>query len=56
MTTAPNVMGEIIPALSIQVPARMSVRMLDEFEEDYKILQALRPELKDAPVLRADGR
>ncbi|WP_156909435.1 hypothetical protein [Ottowia thiooxydans] len=56
MTTAPNVIGEIIPALSMQVPARMSVRLLDEFEEDNKILITMRPELKAAPVLLPAGR
>lgn len=56
MTAGPNVIGEIIPALSMQVPSRMSVRLLDEFEEDNKILITMRPELKAASVLRPGGR
>jgi hypothetical protein len=56
MTTGPNVISEIIPALSMQVPSRMSVRLLDEFEEDHKILITMRPELKAASVLRPGGR
>jgi hypothetical protein len=56
MTTGPNVIGQIIPALSMRVPSRMSVRFLDEFEEDNQILMKTRPELKAAPVLRPRGR
>lgn len=54
--TASNVLGEIIPALSIQVPSRMSVRVLDEFEADNKLLTNLRPELQNASVLRPIAR
>lgn len=52
MTTGPNVIGALIPALSVQVPSRMNVRVLDEFEEDNKILLTLRPELRVASVLK----
>jgi hypothetical protein len=52
MTTSPNAIGKIIPALSMQVPSEMSVQLLNEFEEDNKILTTLRPELKTAPVLQ----
>lgn len=52
MTTGPNVIGALIPALSVQVPSRMNVRVLDEFEEDNKILLTLRPELRVASVIK----
>lgn len=56
MTTGPNVIGEVIPALSRQVPSAMNVRLLDEFEEDNRLLLNLRPELRAAPVLRPLAR
>lgn len=56
MTTGSNRIGQAIPALSMQVPSRMSVRLLDEFEEDDKILKKMRPELQTAPVLRGSAR
>lgn len=56
MSTSPTVISQYIPALNMQVPSGMSVRLLDEFEEDNKILLSLRPELKSAPVQRPGGR
>lgn len=55
-STAPNRIGQTIPALSREVPATMSVRLLDEFEEDYKTLKRIRPELTAAPVIRTSDR
>lgn len=51
MTTGNTLLGELIPALSMQVPAQMRVRVRDEFEEDYKMLSRMRPELEGVPVL-----